>query len=165
MLKIDLHTHTIASGHAFNTINEMAEKASEKGVEILGITDHGPALPGSAPMSYFLCGYRLPKEIKGVRVLFGVEANIVDKNGKLDIPDKYLKRLDIVIAGYHNNCGLESASVEKNTQAIINAMENPLVKIISHPYNKKEKFKVDIEKLVKASCKHDVLLEVNCSYF
>ena len=45
---MDLHTHTIASGHAYGTVREMAQAAAERGVEILGITEHAPGIPGTA---------------------------------------------------------------------------------------------------------------------
>lgn len=47
-MKTDLHTHTIASGHAFGTIWENARAAKDKGISVLAITDHGPSVPGSA---------------------------------------------------------------------------------------------------------------------
>ena len=51
---LDVHTHTIASGHAYNTIMEMAKAASEKGMELIGITEHEPAMPGTCHEFYFL---------------------------------------------------------------------------------------------------------------
>lgn len=165
MLKIDLHTHTVASGHAFNTINEMAEEASRRGVEILAITDHGPAVKGSAPLDYFLVGNRLPKNNCGVRILFGCEANIMNENGNLDIDEYTQKRLDIVIAGLHELEDCVDLGREGNTKAIINAMKNPCIKIITHPYNVGSNFDVDIEKIAQASCQYDKILEINASYF
>ena len=50
---LDVHTHTLASGHAYSTIREMAQTASEKGLKLLGITEHGPKMPGSCPRHYF----------------------------------------------------------------------------------------------------------------
>ena len=44
-LILDTHTHTIASGHAYNTINEMVRSAADKGLKLLGITDHAPMMP------------------------------------------------------------------------------------------------------------------------
>ncbi len=79
MLKIDLHTHTIASGHAFNTIYEMAEAASKKGIKVLGITEHGPETLGSAKEVYFECLDRVPKKLYGVKLMFGAELNIIDE--------------------------------------------------------------------------------------
>ena len=45
--RMDLHTHTIVSGHAYNTRNEMLKAAKAKGIDVLGITEHAPAMPGS----------------------------------------------------------------------------------------------------------------------
>ena len=50
---LDTHTHTIASGHAYNTIDEMAVYAAGQGVTHLAITDHAPKMPGSAGVLYF----------------------------------------------------------------------------------------------------------------
>lgn len=50
---LDVHTHTIASGHAFNTMREMAKMASEKGLELLGITEHAMTMPGTCHKFYF----------------------------------------------------------------------------------------------------------------
>jgi len=49
----DMHTHTIASGHAYSTIKEMAEAAQEKGIKLLGITEHSKNMPGSCHDIYF----------------------------------------------------------------------------------------------------------------
>ena len=45
--KLDIHTHSIVSGHAFSTLQEMAKTASEKGLELLGVTEHAPSIPGT----------------------------------------------------------------------------------------------------------------------
>ena len=44
---LDLHTHTLVSGHAYCSLREMAKAASKKGLEVLGITEHAPAMPGT----------------------------------------------------------------------------------------------------------------------
>ncbi len=165
MLKIDLHTHTIASGHAFNTIEEMTREAQKRGVEVLGITDHGPAASAGLSTSYFRVGRRLPKRINGVRLLFGVEANILDGAGSLDLPEKILKDLDVVIAGLHKNCGYQDLGRAGNTRTIIEVMKNPLVTMIAHPYNVGNNFDVDIEAIALAACKLNTILEVNSAYF
>ena len=162
-MKIDLHTHTVASGHAFGTVYENAKGAKANGIELLAITDHGPAVPGSACKTYFICGDRIPKVIEGVRILFGAEANIVNNEGKLDLPDKVLKKLDIVMIGFHKNCGYIDQGIEKNTEALIKAMQNPYVKMMSHPYG--SKMKINIEKVTKEAMKKNILLEINASYF
>lgn len=162
-MKTDLHTHTIASGHAFGTIMENAKEAAKKGIKLLGITDHGPAVLGSACKTYFECANRVPKNIDGVKILFGAEVSILDSSGKIDLPENILEKLDYVIAGFHENCGYIDLGVEKNTEAMINTMKNPYVKIIAHPYS--SIMEIDIATAAKSSMKHDVLMEINASYF
>ncbi len=162
-MKIDLHTHTVASGHAHSTIQEMAKSASEKGVEVLAITDHGPAMPGAPVVSNFYCADRIPKFIDSVRILFGVEANIINSDGEIDLPERVMNKLDFVMAGFHLKCGYEDLGVEENTEVMIKTMKNKYVKIISHPYL--HKMEVDIEKIALASIEHNVILELNASVF
>jgi putative hydrolase len=82
-INADLHTHTVASGHAYSTVDEMARGAFNKGIKLIGITDHGPKLPGGPNVYHFGNFSIVPDELYGVRIVKGVEANIL-KNGKLD---------------------------------------------------------------------------------
>ena len=163
MYKVDLHSHTIASGHALNTVFELVDEAGRKGIEILGITEHGPAVRGAPPPSYFCMFQRYPHMINGVRVLYGIEANVIDEQGKLDLSDNLLEKQDIVLAGLHPTTEFSGKSKEANTKALIAAAKKPYVKIITHPYS--THFDVDIEELAEAACDNDTLLEINCSYF
>ena len=52
-IELDVHTHTIASGHAFSTLQEMAQAAAGKGLKVLGITEHSPGIPGTCHPIYF----------------------------------------------------------------------------------------------------------------
>lgn len=156
----DLHTHSVASGHAYSTIQEIITATRENGLKLVAITDHGPAMPG-APHPYHFSNLRIiPPSYNGVEVLRGVEANIIDYEGNLDLAAKYLKKLDIVLAGFHQDC-LQPGSVEDNTRAMIKAMQNPLVDIIVHPGN--PSFAIDAEKVVQASLELGVPLEINNS--
>lgn len=76
---LDTHTHTVASGHAYCTIREMAKAASEKGLELLGITEHGPMMPGSCHEFYFSNIRVVDRELYGVEILFGVELNKIGR--------------------------------------------------------------------------------------
>ena len=87
---LDVHTHTTASGHAYNTIWEMAVGAKEKGLQLLGITDHAPKMPGSSESIYFSNFKVLPRNIGEVMVLHGVELNITDFEGTVDLPEDIL---------------------------------------------------------------------------
>jgi len=157
-LILDTHTHTIASGHAYNTINEMARSAADKGLKLLAITDHAPAMPGSSSYMYFLNLRALKREKYGIKLLFGAELNIINTDGGLDLEEHILKGLDLGIASIHPPCYKE-ATAEQNLNAYIKAMENPYVDIIGHPDD--GRFPVDMEKLVLAAKENHVLLEVN----
>jgi len=157
-LVLDTHAHTVACGHAYSTIKEIAEEAAKKGLELIAITEHGPSMPGTT-RPYFFSNIRIvPPEIFGVRVLKGIEANIMDEDGRLDLDDVHLSRLDIVIASLHD-VTIQPGDVDHNTRAMINAMKNPYVNIIAHPGN--PTFPIDIDKVVEAAKQYRVLLEIN----
>ena len=162
MIKTDLHTHTIASGHAFSTVGEIAAVAQKKGIKVLAITDHGPRVPGAPQEIYFHAKKHFPRQFKNLQVLFGVEANIINEKGKLDLPDKVLASLDLVAAGLHFDC-CQDKGIKGNTLAIIKALAHPLVHIIVHPYH--SDFAVDMEKIAAAAHRYKKLLEINSSSF
>lgn len=157
-LILDTHTHTIASGHAYNTINEMIRSAAGKGLKLLGITDHAPKMPGSCTHMNFLNYRALRREKYGVKLLFGAELNIIDKDGTIDLSGEALDALDIGIASMHQPC-YKSGTAEENLNAYINAMKQPHVNIIGHPDD--GRYPVDMEKLVLAAKENHVLLEIN----
>lgn len=160
---LDLHTHTIMSGHAYNTLFEMLHAASEKGVKLLGSTEHGPGMPGTCDEYYFLNLRVIPREIYGVKLLMGCELNIVDYEGSVNMDERFLKKLDFAIASIHAIPCYQSGTVEQNTAAYLNTMKNPYVNIIGHPDD--SRFPVDYEKLVLGAKEHHVLLEMNSSSF
>jgi len=156
----DLHVHTISSGHAYSTILEIVAAAAAKGLEMVAITDHGPAMPG-APCAYHFSNLAaVPPELSGVRLLKGIEANVIDRNGTLDLDNERLAKLDIVLAGLHTKCA-PYGSVTENTAMMINTMKNPWVDVIVHPGN--PEYPIDAEAVVQAAVEFDVALEVNNS--
>jgi putative hydrolase len=157
---LDTHTHTIASGHAYNTINEMVLAASQKGLELLAITEHAPAMPGSCHEMYFHNLRALRREKYGVKLLFGCELNIVDKEGNVDLPAFPLKQIDLGIASMHTHC-YKSGTIEENTGAYLAAMQNPWVDIIGHSDD--GRFPADYRLLAQGAKEHHVLLELNNS--
>lgn len=156
----DLHSHTISSGHAYSTIMEMAKTAADKGLEMIAMTDHGPKMPGAPHLYHFGNLRSVPEEIHGVEILRGVESNILDNEGNIDVPPYFQRNLDIILGGFHYLC-FEPGSVEENTQAAINAMVNSKIDILVHPGN--PEFLIDPEKVVKAAKEHNVLIEINNS--
>ena len=160
LYEFDLHTHTYASGHAYNSMNEMALAAKEKGLKLLGITDHAPSMPGSMGLLYFLNLKVARREKYGRPMMLGVEANIVDYEGRLDLSDRVLAEMDVVIASLHVRC-LEPGDLEQNTQAYLGAISNPHVDIIGHPDD--IRYPVDYERVVKAAKECGKMIELNNS--
>ncbi len=157
----DMHTHTIASGHAYSTVNEMAAEAARKGLQALALTDHGPTMPGGPHLYHFGAMRFIPPWISGVRILRGAEANITGADGAIDLPETYLARLDYVMAGFHAGCGFEATGLAANTDAALLAMRNPLVRGIAHPGN--PEYQVDLEALVQGAVETGTALEINNS--
>lgn len=158
----DLHIHTLASGHAYSTINEIAAEAARKGLKLVAMTDHGPALPGGPHPYHFAALRFVPEYIRGVRVLRGIEANILGR-GELDLPEALLDKLDLVMAGFHEDCGYRERGAVANTRTLLAAMELPRVKVISHPGN--PRFPVDFEAVVRQAVATGTALEINNSSF
>ncbi|MFO7830853.1 MAG: phosphatase [Desulfuromonadaceae bacterium] len=159
---VDIHIHSIASGHAFSTVEEIVAAADERGLEGVSITDHGPALPGGPHLYHFMALRFIPEVMQGVRVLRGIEANILNE-GKLDVGEDALEQLDIVLAGFHEGCGYTGHSVVENTRTLLKAMENPWVDIISHPGN--PAYPLDYAAVVEQAVRTDTALEINSSSF
>ncbi len=155
---LDAHCHTVSSGHAYSTVRENAQIASEKGLELLAITDHAPSMIGAPSQIHFVNYQIIPKYLFGVEILSGVELNILDSSGKIDLPENILKYLDVVIASLHTIC-IEPLSADLNTQAVINAIKNPYVKIIGHLGD--PRFPVHINEIVDAAKEYSVAIEIN----
>ena len=155
---LDVHTHTNASGHAYSTLAENISAAKAAGLELIGISDHAPSMPGSCHNYYFLNLEVIPRDAYSIKLVIGAELNILDYSGSTDLPAQILKKLDYAIASLHNPC-IDPGSVEENTAAIIGAMKNPHVVIIGHPDN--PNYPADFDKIARAAKENHVLLECN----
>lgn len=160
---MDMHTHTVASGHAYNTLFENAKYASEIGLQLLGTTDHGPLMP-DAPHEWYFGNFKvLPRELFGVTMLYGCEANIMDYDGNIDLPLARQEKLDIMIASIHEPVMEANRNPDLNTTAFLKAMDNPNVNIIGHAGN--PRFPIHEEELVKKAKEKNILIEINNSSF
>ena len=155
---LDTHTHTLASGHAYNTINEMIQAAADRGLKLLALTEHAPAMPGSCGDFYFYNLKILPRMQKGIEVMFGVELNIMDYTGRIDLPERYIESTDLRIASLHIPC-IKPGSVEENTDALVGAIRNPYVDIIGHPDD--SRYPLDYERLVAEAKTYGKIIELN----
>lgn len=155
---VDTHTHTISSGHAYSTLDENIKRASEIGLQIMAMTDHTEGMPGGAHLFYFNNLRVLPEELYDVRLLKGAETNIISYEGKVDLNEDTLSKLDYVIASLHPPC-ISFADIETVTSGIEKVMENPYISTIGHPGD--ERFPLDFERIVLKAKETGTLLEVN----
>ena len=161
MIKLigDMHMHTLASGHAYGTIREMAQAAAEIGLKIIGITEHGPGIPGTVDPFYFGNLKVVPRELCGVEVLHGCEVNVLN-DGTLSLNDRFIRRLDYCSVGIHTLC-YENAGKEKNTENLISCMQHPKIKFVTHPDD--DHTPLDYERLTDAAKETNTALEINNS--
>jgi DNA polymerase (family 10) len=164
----DLHMHTTATDGQ-GTLDEMIEAARARGLEYIAITDHSKRVS----MARGLDGDRLRRqwqEIDAVRrkyrdivILKGVECDILERGG-MDLPDDVLAEADWVIASVHYGQNQDRAQI---TERILGAIENPWVSVIAHPtgrlINKRDRYAVDLEAVMKAAAANGKLLELNAN--
>ena len=159
-IQLDLHTHTLASGHAYSSLQEMAQAAADKGLRLLGITEHTPGIPGTCDLIYFRNLHVVPRTMYGVRLLLGAEINILNTQGDLDLTDDYMRRLDLRLAGIHSLC-YTPGTCDANTEGLVQVMSHPYIDLISHPGD--GTVPLHMEPLVQASLRYGTLLEINNS--
>jgi putative hydrolase len=160
-IAVDTHTHSVASGHAYSTVEEMSRGARRAGLKGFVLSDHGPALSGTHP--YHFANMRiLPERLGGVRLYKGIEANIMNAEGGLDLAPTFLAQLDFVMAGFHSEC-FEPRGKDENTAAMIAALRNPLVDAVSHPGN--PEYPVDLDAVVAAAREGGKAIEINSGSF
>ncbi len=165
-IKGDLHTHSKASdGHA--SIAEMAEAAKSRGYAYFAVSDHSKKVT----IAHGLDAKRLARqvdqidrlndELKGIRVLKSVEVDILE-DGRLDLPDSILERLDLRVCAVHSKFDLPR---DKQTERIIRAMDNPLFNVLAHPTGRligsRAACEIDMERVMKAAQERGCILEVN----
>ena len=156
---IDLHTHSISSGHgSTDTINDMAKAAANAGLQILGISEHGPASSGSAKPSYFRSLKLAHRHRFGVQLLFGAEVNIITPSGALDLDDDVLSDLDYALVSIHPPT-LTPYEHRDLTHAYVNAMEHPNIRFLGHIDD--ARFPVDFQRLLAIAKEKGVYPEIN----
>ena len=157
----DLHTHSIVSGHAYTTLLENINYCAEKGIKILGTSEHAPTMPGAPHYWYFGNMKVVPRVINGVTILRGCEANILDIDGSLDMTDESSRNLDYMIASFHEPV-FKPKSKEENTAAILNVMDKyDKVEILGHLGN--PNYELDYEAIVKKAKEKNIMIEINNS--
>lgn len=173
-LRGDLHVHSRWSDGQ-NEIEEIARAYYEAGFEYIALTDHSPAVAvahGLTPERFELQWTEIEalnaeyeaahkKGARPFKILKGTECDILP-DGTMDLPDKVLKKMDIVVASVHSRFHL---SENDQTKRILKALENPYITILGHPsgrlINRREPYRVDMEAVIDAAIAHRVALEIN----
>ena len=162
----DLHVHSDwTDGTA--SIEAMAQAAQARGYEYIALTDHSRRVT----MAHGLDPARLSRQareidrlnghLRGLTILKGIELDIL-KDGRLDLPDATLAKLDIVVAAVHSYFDLPR---EAQTERVIRAMHNRHVSIIAHPTGRligeREPYDIDMERIIAAARELGCYLEIN----
>lgn len=156
---LDVHCHTVISGHAYSTVSENAAHAAKIGLPYIGISDHAPGMLGGAPLYNFTNLWILPDVIKGVRVFKGAECNIMSVLGDLDLKADLLAKMEFVIASMHRGT-FSPNDRETHTRAMVAAMENNCdMHILGHPGD--FCFDMDIQTVVEAAARTKTIIEIN----
>jgi DNA polymerase (family 10) len=165
----DLHVHSKWSDGT-STIEEIARAAQKRGYQYVAICDHSKSLK----ITHGLDESRLMKQIeeidrinekmKGFQILKGTEVDILS-DGKLDLSQKVLEKLDLVVAAVHSGFKQDK---ERMTKRIIRAIEDPFVHVVAHPSGRllgaRDPYEVEIEQVMEAAKQHSKALEIN-AYF
>lgn len=159
---VDTHSHTIASTHAYSTVNDYFCQAKLKGMEMFSITDHGPEMPDSPHPWHFGNRHVIPRIVDNVACLRGIEANIMPAKGGLDIPTGMLPYLDFAIASFHEPV-FQPTNKTEHTNALVNTIKEGNCQIIGHPGN--PNYPIDYEEVIRAAKDNNVLIEINNSSF
>lgn len=159
LITADMHTHTLASTHAFSTVKEMAEGAAEKGLKAIAITDHTPGST-DAPHIWHFHNLRkaVPRNLMGVNIIYGAEASIIDYDGNIDFPHDECIALDWIIASLHKDI-LAPGTFEQNTNMYLRLAENNDIDVIGHCATVGCPF--DYEKCLKKFKEYGKLVEIN----
>jgi DNA polymerase (family 10) len=162
----DLHVHTKASDGK-SSLREMVEAAKARGYEYVAITDHSKHATVARGLDARRLGEQLDEidklngEIKGIRVLKSSEVDIL-ADGKLDLSDNMLARLDLVVAAVHYKFELDAL---KQTERILRAMDNKYISILAHPTGRllgeRPAYPLDIERVIDGAKERGVALELN----
>lgn len=178
----DVHTHTLYSRHAYSTLEEDVREAAERRIELLGIADHFSDMlfptRDLRNYQYFVNMGCWPRSWHGVTLLRGVEADIVDLEGRLyghdilfswfgrgegtgpdTLKDVVFRNVDYVVASVHDHTWADGASIAATTEMYIRALSDPRVLIVGHPGRAGVPFELD--PVLEAARDQHKLIEIN----
>jgi DNA polymerase (family 10) len=165
-IKGDLHVHTNASDGR-HSLKDMALAAKQRRLQYIAVAEHSQllAFAGGLDESRLLKQMdeidRLSEELEGVHILKSIEVDILE-DGRLDLQNDVLEKLDLVVASVHSNFDLPE---DRQTARILRAMDNPYFTILAHPsgrlIDQREAYKVDMEKVIRQAAERGCFIELN----
>jgi len=167
-IKGELHSHTKATDGR-NSLEEMALVAKRCGMKYLAVTDHSQylkvvdGLDERRLLAQLEEIERLNAKLKGIHLLKGIEVEILE-DGSLDLPDRVLQRLDLVIGSVHSRFRLP---IKQQTERILRAMDHRFFSILGHPsgrlINERDPYEVDMAAVVHKAKERGCFLELNAN--
>ncbi|MEJ8826732.1 PHP domain-containing protein, partial [Variovorax humicola] len=165
-LRGDLHAHTRESDGR-ESLEAMAAAARARGLEYLAITDHSPRLA----LAHGLDAERLARQIDridelnarlvGITLLKGIEVDILE-DGRLDLPDAVLRRLDLVVGAVHHRFDLPR---DRQTDRLLRAMDHPCFSVLAHPtarlIGERAACEIDLSRVIRHARQRGCFLELN----
>ena len=155
----DTHSHTVASTHAYSTVQELLQAAKQRDLQAFVVTDHAPPMPDAPHLWHFFNMKVIPRVIDNIAVLRGMEANI--ETGGINLPEQ-VKQLDFIIASFHEPVFAPASRLD-NTRAMVAAIESGFCQVIGHPGN--PKYPINVDEVILAAKANNVVLEINNSSF
>jgi DNA polymerase (family 10) len=165
-LKGDLHLHTLATDGR-NSIPEMAQAAKKYGLKYIAVTEHSDRLKVAGGLDPPRLMQQIDEiddlndRLKGIRILKGLEVEILE-DGSLDLPDKVLARLDLVVGTVHSYFNLP---LEKQTERILRAMDHRYFSMLAHPTGRligeRDPYQVDMIRIIHQARDRGCFLELN----
>jgi DNA polymerase (family 10) len=167
-IKGELHSHTKATDGR-NSLEEMALGARRCGLKYLAVTDHSQylkmvdGLDERRLLAQLEVIDRLNATLKGIRLLKGIEVEILEDGG-LDLPDRVLQQLDLVIGSVHSRFRLPA---QQQTERIVRAMDHRFFSILGHPsgrlINERDPYEVDMAAVIQKAKERECFLELNAN--
>jgi putative hydrolase len=158
MLKVDLHVHSLFSACGLHTFLELIEHGRRIGLKAMAITDHGLAVKGRLTSVFF---ERFKPPFNDIRLYKGIELNIIDAKGAVDVEWQFMPFIDILLLGVHPNLK-SGCSRQFYTDMVLAALDkNPFVDILSHPND--PMYPLDYLKVAQKAKEAGMALELNNS--
>jgi putative hydrolase len=185
----DYHTHTKYSDAGGKVkVIDMVKAAIERGFKEVAITDHGFANPilslSRKKFPRYVADIEKAREEVGdkIRILLGIEANLISLDGEIDLKEDELGQFDIILAAYHpgataanlkdffrltqhsnliSHIHASKSAIKRNTKAAIKMLERYPIAIYPHMNTT---FKVDVKEVSKACADLGVFVELNAKH-